>query len=219
MQQKFRSAIKALGLSLSEDQLATLRLFVTLLLDWNKKVNLVSRSDIGNIWFAHVLHSLAVLSVFRIRQKARILDIGAGGGLPSVPIAIARPDTSVTAVDSIRKKTKALSSIVISLGLPNIEVVNSRVEALGDHRDNARRYDIVIARAVAPLTDLINWSKPLLQPGEDAALLAMKGGDLGAEIEEARIKTRPRRIQERPFVFERGGEFGLVDKKLIVVTP
>src|SRR3990172_6606526 len=103
----FQSICKWNGLSVSDDRLQLLERYVRQLLDWNKKLNLISRRDEENVWTRHILHSASLLFHLSLKQRARILDLGTGGGLPGIPIKILVPSFSVTLVDSINKKTTA----------------------------------------------------------------------------------------------------------------
>ena len=219
------------GLPVDESQLNRLRNFVALLIEWNSRINLVSRADIENIWFGHILHSISPLFFVHFDKGIRLLDLGSGGGLPGVPLAIVRSDLEVTCVDSIRKKTNALQNIISTLGLLNVRVMNGRAEQLGNH---GVTYDVVVSRAVGHLTDLVKWSRAVLAggttgtrlPGSEASpkrsftypfLLAMKGGDLDAEIEATKIKTGERQVTSLDIVFNGSTEIGLEEKKIVIV--
>lgn len=221
------------GLPLDEEKSALLALYVDLLLDWNRRINLVSRRDSANIWEGHILHSLSPLLMLDIPPRAGFLDLGSGGGLPGVPMAIVRGDLRITLLDSIQKKARALEDIVARLGLAQVEVVCGRVEEVGKGRGRAGAFDAVIARAVASLSDLLRWSRPLLQSSELPVaavrgsrpersfrfplLLALKGGDLQGEIRDARLKAKGETITEINISFPGSEAFDLVDKKLVVV--
>jgi 16S rRNA (guanine527-N7)-methyltransferase len=116
-------------------------------------------------------------------EKARVLDIGTGGGLPGIPLKIARPDIKITLVDSIRKKTKMVELFAQHTQLKDIDVVCDRVENLATAGHYANGFDVIVSRAVARTTELITWSKPLAKPNTFWAFL--KGGDLTDELEEA----------------------------------
>ena len=218
---------------LTEDQFALLMRFVTLVQDANVKVNLVSRKDIENILIGHVLHSLSLLFLFEIPYGAVILDLGSGGGFPGIPLSIVREDLKFTLLDSVAKKTSVLGGIVADTGLTNAIVLTGRAEALEEQLSG--QFDIVLARGVAPLGDLIRWCRPLLarrvqshaQPGTCSnkmgrtlnlpCLLAFKGGDLEDEIADARMKTGRRTITEVDLVYPGVEDLGLEDKKIVVV--
>lgn len=226
-------ALRMNGLPLDEEKSALLALYVDLLLDWNRRINLVSRRDSANIWEGHILHSLSPLLMLDIPPRAGFLDLGSGGGLPGVPMAIVRGDLRITLLDSIQKKARALEDIVARLGLAQVEVVCGRVEEVGKGRGRAGAFDAVIARAVASLSDLLRWSRPLLQSSELPVaavrgsrpersfrfplLLALKGGDLQGEIRDARLKAKGETITEINISFPGSEAFDLVDKKLVVV--
>ena len=209
------------GVRLTDAQLAKLVSFVAALLEWNVKINLISRKDTEKIWFSHILHSLALLFYATIPEGWRVFDLGTGGGLPGIPLAIARPDLRFTLVDSIRKKSAAVEDIVSRLGLSNVRVRTGRAEEIAKEKGMSRCHDLVIARAVAPLAELVQWSKPLLsgrtppEGNELPALIALKGGDLEAEIAAAKREWRGCAITAINMSFEGSLELGLEDKKLV----
>lgn len=211
------------GLQLGASEAGLLRAYGELLADWNRKINLISRRDQDDLWQAHILHSLSPWFYVRLPAGALVLDMGTGGGLPGIPLAILRTDLRLVLLDSISKKTAALGEIVRALGLPNVEVRTGRAEESAFAR--TFRCDYVMARAVASLEDLIRWSRPLLRPGLEAAgqevpsgtLIALKGGDLEAEIERARIRTGVSTPRVIDLGFDGSRDAGLVDKKLVLL--
>lgn len=216
----FRKICQQNGLTLTEEAIEKLAEYIVLLKDWNTKINLISRRDSSDAWFSHILHSVSILFFIDIPNGSRILDLGTGGGLPGIPISIVRPDLKITLLDSIRKKTFALTDIVERLKLQNVQIITGRVEEIAN-QGSGKRFDSVFSRAVAPLTDLIKWSRPLISSKKGSstlpALVALKGGDLDDEIETARIKTGIASIDVMSLVFEGSAEIGLEDKKLIMV--
>jgi 16S rRNA (guanine527-N7)-methyltransferase len=157
--------------------------------DWNEKINVISRKDVDGLYEKHVLHSLAIATEFDFVVGTKIVDIGTGGGFPGIPLAIFFPEVEFLLVDSIAKKTKVVQGVADALELNNVKVQWSRIEEV-----NQKLYfDFAVSRAVAPLKDLWNWSKPLVKKtgiNEKAnGLICLKGGDLHAEISES--GTRP----------------------------
>ncbi|MBR4212392.1 MAG: 16S rRNA (guanine(527)-N(7))-methyltransferase RsmG [Bacteroidales bacterium] len=154
--------------------------------DWNAKINVISRKDMDSFYEHHVLHSLAVAKAVRFPEGATVLDLGTGGGFPGIPLAILFPETHFTLCDSIGKKIRVAAAVVASLGLENVETVNARVETLPG------RYDYVVSRAVAPLTDLYGWVKGRFS----RSLICLKGGEVEAEAEAciARHRLSPERF-------------------------
>lgn len=224
------------NIPIDENCSALLRTYAESLAEWNKKVNLISRADTSDIWTSHFLHSVAPLSCVEIGKDWHVLDLGTGGGLPGVPIAIVRRDLKVTLLDSIGKKAVALGEIVAGLHIQNVRVVCGRAEAVAEDEAFKHQFDMIIARAVAPLKDLVKWSIPLARKtefvGDDPSpgpagsgkrlfkkpfLMAMKGGDLESEVNSARTKFKQKKmtvvsleIKGRPGVY-------LEDKKLVIV--
>ncbi|HMR82130.1 MAG TPA: 16S rRNA (guanine(527)-N(7))-methyltransferase RsmG [Niabella sp.] len=193
----------------SDTQLEQLKALEELYKQWNEKINVISRKDIDSLYEKHVLHSLSIAAVYHFDAGSRIVDLGCGGGFPGVPLAIFFPEVHFHLVDSIAKKLKVVQEVAEATGLKNITVQHTRVEDIKD-----KKFDYVISRAVAPLKDLWNWSKPLIQKSNtersnDApapGLICLKGGDLAKEIQES--GTRPyvtpiKDIFEEPFFEEK----------------
>ena len=168
--------------------------------DWNAKINVISRKDIESLYEKHVLHSLSIAAAFEFPDGLQIIDIGTGGGFPGVPLAIFFPQVQFHLVDSIGKKLKIIEAVKEELGLTNITTQHIRAEEIKD-----RKFDFAVSRAVAPLIDLIRWSRPLLKTtsfkvqeakGErvyKSGLICLKGGDLNQEIKDS--ATRPKMIE------------------------
>ena len=232
---EFRRIVRTNGLAVSEEQFALLERYVGLLLDWNGKINLISRRDQENVWFAHMVHSASPWFFVDLAPGLRVLDLGTGGGLPGIPLAILRPDLKLTLLDSIRKKVDAVGQMAGELGLANVEAVVGRAEDIGREARHRHIYDVVVARAVARLSDLTKWSRPFLKVGQVSrpapswnaqvrgartridgpCLLTLKGGDLEGEVREAGLGGG--RVQVVPLVFPGCEEIGLEEKKLLIV--
>ena len=153
---------------------------------WNQKINVISRKDLDNFYIRHVLHSLSIAAQFDFPAGYEIMDLGTGGGFPGIPLAIMFPEVHFHLTDSINKKLKVVKEVSTAIDLRNVTVRHKRAEEIKD-----KRFDIVVSRAVAPLKDLWNWSKPLLkkkpadQPERITGLICLKGGDLANEISES----------------------------------
>lgn len=161
--------------------------------EWNAKINVISRKDIDSLYEKHVLHSLAIATVFDFPAGTEIIDIGTGGGFPGVPLAIFFPQVKFHLVDSINKKLKIIEAVKEAIGLPNVTTQHIRAEEIKN-----RKFDFAVSRAVAPLKDLWRWSKPLLknhqfeQDGKiyKSGLICLKGGDLAQEISESGVRPK-----------------------------
>jgi 16S rRNA (guanine527-N7)-methyltransferase len=147
---------------------------------WNQRINVISRKDIEQLYLHHVLHSLAIARIIRFRAGTVVLDAGTGGGFPGIPLAILFPDVRFVLVDSIAKKIRVVESVIHETGLENCTLVNNRVEEI------SRSADFVVCRAVTEIPRLYGWIRRNLVPGGQNelknGLLALKGGDLEAEL-------------------------------------
>lgn len=163
--------------SLTAQQLNLLFLYQKQLLRINENINLVSRKDVENFEIHHLLHSLAIAKVINFKPNTKAVDIGTGGGLPGIPLAILFPKTHFVLVDTIEKKTKAVNEIVQNLKLANVKVRHARAEKL------KAKFDYVLSRAVTQLPKLLIWSKILLKDTKESKIIMLKGGDLNKEME------------------------------------
>jgi len=187
------TTLSANGIALSKEQMDVLLRYHNDLYYWNDRVNMISRKDMDNIWERHIIHSLSLLRYVDFPPKARVLDIGTGGGLPGIPLKIARPDLRVTLVDSISKKMKMVSMFSEHTELKDLTPVTARVEDLASEAHYRRAFDVIVSRAVAPVSQLIEWTLSLLAPGGIYAFL--KGGDLTEELEQAAMLFPDMKVQ------------------------
>ncbi len=170
----------------TDTQLEQLAALKDLYIDWNEKINVISRKDMDNFYEHHVLHSLSIATKFEFKKDQQVIDLGCGGGFPSIPLAIFFPETAFHLVDSINKKLKVANEVAQTIGLQNVTIKHTRAEDI-----KTRKFDVVVTRAVAPLKDLWHWSKPLLKKNSTpGGLICLKGGDLSQEIFESNCKPR-----------------------------
>ena len=230
----FRALCIKNGFTLTDLQLEQLDQYVKLLLEWNKKINLISRQDEENIWNYHILHSVSPLFKLKVMEGSRMVDIGTGGGLPGIPLKILQPDISLLCLDATRKKVNSVLQIVNELKLKSVDVIWGRAEEIGKQSDYLHKFDIAIARAVCQLDELIalsinflkerNYSSSPETPSISTlidpippALFAFKGGDLKQEIDLAMRRFPHVNINAIDLTFSGSEQLVATDKKILVV--
>ncbi|RLZ11887.1 16S rRNA (guanine(527)-N(7))-methyltransferase RsmG [Faecalibacter macacae] len=167
---------------LTEKQIEQFNKVGDLYKQWNEQINVVSRKDIEEIYTNHILHSLAIAKVMKFEDGSDVLDVGTGGGLPGIPLAILFPNVNFHLVDSIGKKIKVVQGVADGLGLTNVKAEQKRAEQLHD------KYDFVVSRAVTAMPRFAEWirgkfKKDSLNPLPNG-LLYLKGGDLSEELKD-----------------------------------
>lgn len=169
---------------LSSEQRSAFETMQILYPEWNAKINVISRKDIGNLEINHILHSLAIAKLIKFSRGTRVLDFGTGGGFPAIPLAVIFPDVSFHLVDRVGKKLKVAESVVQNAGIRNVTFQH------GDIAECYDKFDFVVSRAVMPLPDLVKLaSKNIGQFTPNSfppGIITLKGGDI-----EEEIKTLP----------------------------
>lgn len=188
--------------NLTTTQLQQLEQLLPLYKEWNEKINVISRKDIDNFYVHHVLHSLSIATFFEFKKDETILDIGTGGGFPGIPLAIFFPETKFTLTDSIAKKITVVNAVKDALQLQNVTTKIARAENISE------KFDYIVTRAVAPMNDLLFWSKNK----HAKKIIALKGGDLTEELKP--IKKNIRIIELK----ETFNEEFFETKKIVVCT-
>lgn len=172
---QLQQGLQSLNLQLSNEQQLALIAFIKLLKKWNRVYNLTAVHDLHQMLERHILDSLSIAPYLK---GVRVVDIGAGAGLPGIPLAIAYPDFQFVLIDSNRKKTRFMQQAKTELKLDNVEVVCSRAE---DFNSN-ELFDSVISRALSSLSQMLSWASHLC--AADGIMLAMKGAYPESELSE-----------------------------------
>ncbi|TDG07864.1 16S rRNA (guanine(527)-N(7))-methyltransferase RsmG [Paraburkholderia guartelaensis] len=178
----------ALGVELTEHQHEQLLDYVALLAKWNAVYNLTAIRDPRQMLIQHILDSLSIVPHLPARADATVLDVGSGGGLPGIVLAIVRPDWQVTLNDIVQKKSAFQSQAKAELGLANLSVVTGRVELLRPGMEVPKKFDLIVSRAFADLADFVTLARHLVAEG--GAIWAMKGVHPEGEIERLPAGTK-----------------------------
>ena len=184
---------------LTEEQRKQFAALYDLYIDWNSKINVISRKDIENLYEHHVLHSLGIAKTIQFRPGTSIMDLGTGGGFPGIPLAILFPEVTFHLVDSIGKKVRVATEVANAIGLKNVTFRHARAE------EEKRTFDFVVSRAVMPLADLIKIIKKNISSKQQKisrknvkkeqqnalpnGLICLKGGELEHETMPFKHKT------------------------------
>jgi len=170
---------------LTPEAIALMEQLPPLYAEWNAQINVISRKDQDGIWERHIMHSLCLGGIMPHRPGLLVLDVGTGGGFPGIPLAIAFPNIHFTLVDSIGKKIKVVQAIVDALGLTNVTALHARAESVQGP------FDVVVTRAVASAATLRSWVRHGWSKNPNAAIYALKGGDLHEELSGIKAKLFP----------------------------
>ena len=183
---EFTDATQEVGIAFAPADLerivGQLERYRELLLTWNARFNLTAITDEQGVLIRHFVDSLTVLKVLPNRPLS-LLDVGSGPGFPGIPLKLARPDLTVTVMDSTAKKVRFCAEVIQQLGLTGIRALHGRAEEMAHQSFFREQFDVVTARAVAPLPTLVEYLMPFVRPG--GLCIAMKGSDAENEAAQA----------------------------------
>ena len=171
---KYFDLLERYHMEISQKKLEIYRSLYDIYKDLNGKVNLISRKDFENFYLHHIIHSLSITKFELIKDENNIIDLGTGGGLPGIPLAIYYNRKNFILVDSIRKKISAVDKIISKINAKNISTLNNRAENLDI------KADMIICRSVSSVHNLIQWTKGLLN--DEGRLILLKGGNVNKEL-------------------------------------
>lgn len=179
------AALAAQGIELEAGDAERLRGYLRALLEANQRFNLTAVTDAAEAWVRHVQDSLTLVPFLASAGAKRVIDVGSGGGLPGLPLAVAMPDLEFTLLESTGKKAAFLSDTARALGCANVRVVNERAEVAGqDHHVHRAKYDVAVSRAVGRLNVLAELTVPFVREG--GSVLCIKGAQAPEEVAEAK---------------------------------
>lgn len=165
---------------LTEIQINQFKQLKALYIDWNSKINVISRKDIDELYTRHVLHSLGIAKIMAFKPNSEVLDVGTGGGFPGIPLAILYPQTSFHLIDVIAKKIKVVNEVKSALNLNNVFAEQKRAGTFN------KEYDFIVSRAVTNMPDFVKWVKSNIKSNSrhdfKNGILYLKGGDLTEEL-------------------------------------
>ncbi len=174
-----KNQCKNLNISINENQLEQLHMYMKLLQKCNESINLTSIIEDKDILQKHFIDSITIIPY--IDYKDNIIDVGTGAGFPGIPIKIAREDVKVTLLDSLNKRVNFLKEVISNLNLSNIQTIHGRAEDIGKNSNFREKFDVATSRAVAPLNILVEYLMPLVKKG--GRCICMKGKDIKEELE------------------------------------
>ena len=176
--------LDAIGVSLDNQQIQLMAAYLDMMLQTNKQFNLTAIKELDPAWERHIIDSLTLVpGLIEWPPESRLIDVGTGGGLPGIPIAIALPHLKVTLLETTGKKARFCQQVVDTLGLKNIVIINNRSETLGQNRLYREHFDMAVSRAVGPMRVLLEFMLPLVKVG--GWMYALKGPALERELAEA----------------------------------
>lgn len=173
-----------LGIEINNKEVDIFLEYMSILLEWNKKINITSITDKKDFIIKHFLDSLTCIKTFDFKGTEKIIDIGTGGGFPGVPLKIMMPEIKLTLLDSTQKKVKFLNELVKKLTIENVISIHGRAEDYGNEKSYREKYDIAVSRAVAPMNILLEYCLPFVKKG--GIFIAQKSSEIETELNEAK---------------------------------
>lgn len=183
---KMSKYAKELNIELSQKQLQDFYDYMSLLLEWNKKINLTAITEIDEVILKHFIDSLTIAKY--LKNSDNLVDVGTGAGFPGIPIAIWNENINITLLDSLNKRILFLNDVINKLNLKNVKTIHGRAEEFGQNSKIREKYEIVTSRAVANLTTLSEYLLPIVRVG--GKCICMKGSKIDQELDDAKFAIK-----------------------------
>lgn len=177
---------KKINVQLNDEQIKKYFEYMTLLLDWNEKINLTAITEMDDVILKHFIDSMTIFKY--IENEESIIDVGTGAGFPGIPIAIMKKDVKITLLDSLNKRINFLNEVCCELKINNVETIHGRAEETGKNKEHREKYDIAVSRAVANMSTLSEYLIPLVKIG--GKCICMKGSEIEQELEQAKFAIK-----------------------------
>ena len=177
---------KKINVQLNDEQIKKYFEYMTLLLDWNEKINLTAITEMDDVILKHFIDSMTIFKY--IENVESIIDVGTGAGFPGIPIAIMKKDVKITLLDSLNKRINFLNEVCCELKINNVETIHGRAEEIGKNKEHREKYDIAVSRAVANMSTLSEYLIPLVKIG--GKCICMKGSEIEQELEQAKFAIK-----------------------------
>ena len=172
------------GIPLTAEQIGQFSVYHEMLLDWNTRMNLTALTAPEDVAVKHIIDSLTAYDAALFDGARTLIDVGAGAGLPGIPLAVYAPHLTVTLLDALNKRVRFLTEVTAAMGLQNVRCIHARAEEAARTAEHRAAYDIAVSRAVARLPVLLEYTLPFVRVG--GTLLALKGRAYAEEQKEAR---------------------------------
>lgn len=179
---KLEEKLKLIDINISEIEIENFKIYMKLLLEWNKKINLTAITNEDDIILKHFVDSLTIKKY--ISENEKIIDIGTGAGFPGIPLAIMNKNNEITLMDSLNKRIVFLNDVIDKLKLTNVKAIHSRAEELARNKTYREKYDVAVSRAVANLSTLVEYMLPFVSVG--GKCICMKGPNIEEELKNAK---------------------------------